>query len=154
MRQRFNLPLILSSCLIFVSLSASSDVKVSNLDDINFGLYSGAGNLRYNESICINTLPLSDYQVTIWGSGLSGAFVISNGFEAIPFSVKYRNRTGNGGTELNPGIPLTNQDRSSDLLDCPRGLNATINLNFARRDLQAAGPGRYSGRLTITIAPE
>ena len=96
MRQRFNLPLILSSWLIFVSLSASSDVKVSNLDDINFGLYSGAGNLRFNESICINTLPISNYQVTIWGSGLSGEFVVSNGLEAIPFSVKYRNRTGNG----------------------------------------------------------
>jgi hypothetical protein len=156
MSKCFCLQLLLSTSLFVISSSAFSNVKISNLDDINFGLYSGFGNLRHNENICINTIPMSNYRVTIWGSGASGAFVVSNGLKTIPFEVKYRNRTGNGnsGTNMSPGIPLTNQNRSSSELNCPSGLNANINVGFARKDLQAASSGRYSGRLTITIAPE
>ena len=137
------------------SFSSIADVKISNLDDFDFGLYSGFGNLRNDDNICINTLPLSNYQITFWGSGASGDFQITNGIEFLDFRVRFNDRARrNGGRRVDPGVPLTGRRRASDDLDCPGGLNANIDIRFRQQDLQAASPGRYQGTLTVTIVPE
>jgi len=139
----------------FLSLNSFADVKVSNLDDFDFGLYSGFGNLRNDDNVCINAIPLSNYQVTFWGSGASGDFQITNGVNFLEYRVRFNDRARrSGGQRVNPGIPLTGRRRASDDLDCPGGLNANINIRFRRQDLQAASPGRYQGILTVTIQPE
>ncbi|TQV89034.1 hypothetical protein [Aliikangiella coralliicola] len=131
------------------------DAKISNLDDFNFGLYSGFGNLRNNDNICINAIPLENYQVTFWGSGAGGAFEVSNGVDTLAYRVRFNDRPRRrGGTTASPGIPIANQNNASDDLDCPGGLNANIDIRFRRRDLQAANPGRYIGLLTVTVIPE
>lgn len=139
----------------FLSLYSLADVKVSNLDDFDFGLYSGFGNLRNDDNVCINTLPLSRYQITFWGSGASGDFQVTNGVDFLDYRVRFNDRARrNGARRVNPGIPLTGRQRASDEIDCPSGLNANIDIRFRRRDLQAANPGRYRGTLTITVQPE
>ncbi|MCW8878699.1 MAG: hypothetical protein OQK51_16730 [Kangiellaceae bacterium] len=134
--------------------SAFADVKISNLDDFDFGLYSGFGRLRANDRICINADPVSNYQITFWGDGPGGTFQVSNGVDSLDYVVRFRDRNRNGGNRVFPGIPLTNRSRATDDIDCPSGLNANIDIRFRRTDLQAANPGRYIGLLTITVIPE
>ncbi len=140
---------------IIIGLPVHADVKVSNLDDFDFGLYSGFGNLRNNDNICINAIPVSTYQITFWGSGASGNFQITNGVDSLDYRVRFndRARTG-GGRNVSPGIPLSGRRRATSSLDCPGGLNANIHIRFRRQDLQAASPGRYQGTLTVTVVPE
>ena len=154
MQKHFTLHTLFSFIFLSTSFSVISDVKISNLDDFNFGLYSGFGNLRNNDNICINATPVSNYQVTIWGSGTGGAFEVSNGVDTIAFIVRYRDRARRANNRVTPGITVTGQRRATSSIDCPNGLNANIDVRFGRGDLQAASPGRYTGQLTVTIAPE
>lgn len=143
---------LLASLLCY---STSADVQVSNLDDFNFGLYSGFGNLRANDSICINALPVSNYQITFYGSGSNSRFEVSNGFESLEYRVRFNDRPRRqGATRVTPGIPLNGQRRASDELGCTDGLNANIDIRFRQRDLQSASPGRYQGILTVLVVPE
>lgn len=145
------------SLLLFFAfcMSASADVKISNLDDFNFGRYSGNGNLRNDDNICINTIPNANYRITFWGSGAGGSFEITNGVNALGYRVRFNDRARrNGGRTMTPGVPLTNRRRATTDIDCPSGLNANIDIRFRRQDLQAAAPGRYIGTLTVTVAPE
>jgi hypothetical protein len=154
MRKRFTLLTLFSFATLLTTLPVTGDVKISNLDDFNFGLYSGLGNLRNNDNICINATPVSNYQLTVWGSGAGGTFEVTNGVDTIPFVVRYRDRARRGNRQITPGVSLTRLRRATDEIDCPSGLNANIDVRFGRADLQAASPGRYTGQLTVTIAPE
>ena len=141
---------------LMFSLSNNSlgNVKVSNLDDFNFGLYSGFGNLRNDDNLCINSIPVTNYQITFTGSGVGGSFEVSNGFNYLPYIVRFNDRPRRaGGKKVVSGIPLTGR-RASDSLNCPTGLNANLDIKFNRLELQAAPPGRYTGLLTVTITPE
>ncbi len=141
--------------LLLTTFSANADVQVSNLDDFNFGKYSGFGNLRDNDNICINALPISNYQMTFLGSGAGGAFEVSNGVDTLDYLVRFNDRARRaGGQRVFPGTPVSRNQRASDELACPNGLNANIDIRFRRRDLQSANPGRYVGTLTVTVVPE
>jgi hypothetical protein len=154
MRKRFTLLTLFSFGCSLISLPATSDVKISNLDDFNFGLYSGFGNLRNDDNICINAVPISRYQLTVWGTGSGGVFEVSNGVDTIPFVVRFRANNRRGNTVVTPGVALTRLRRATDEIDCPSGLNANFDVQFRRANLQAANPGRYTGQLIVTIAPE
>lgn len=147
--------ILLSCLLMYLSPSVYGDVRISNLDDFNFGLYSGFGRLRNNDNICINTIPQTNYQITFWGNGVGGAFEVNNGIDRLDYRVLFNDRARRqGGQNVSPGLPFTRQRRASDSIGCPGGLNANIDILFRRSDLQAANPGRYIGLLIVTIAPE
>lgn len=150
---RSTINFLFASLLAFTT-SLLADVKISNLDDFNFGLYSGFGNLNDNDRVCVNAIPFSRYQITFTGNGPGGAFQVSNGVDTLDYLVRFRHRALNNGTRVNPGVPLTRRRRASTTLDCINGLNANINIRFRTADLQAANPGRYIGLLTVTVAPE
>ena len=145
----------LSIATLCISLSATADVKVSNLRDYNFGLYPGAGNLRDDKNICINVIPRGRYQVVMFGDGSGGRFEVSNGVNSIPYRVFYNDRPqSTGANRVRPSQVLSRQRRASDQLDCTDGLNANIRIDLRARDLTSALPGRYQGTLTMTISPE
>lgn len=144
----------LLSWLLLVSFSALGDVKISNLDDLNFGTYSAHGPLKQKDNICINTFPLSNYQIIFWGSGPGGNFEITNGVNSLNYQLRYNDKALSGGRHVSPGSPLSGLTKATDRLDCDRGLNANIEVSFSARDLRAASPGFYQGRLVVTITPE
>jgi hypothetical protein len=149
---RKTIPLL---CAVVIALPCVADVKISNLQDFNFGLYPGVGNLQDNKNVCANVIPNGGYQIVMFGDGGGGSFEISSGIDNIPYRVFYNDRDRRGGAiRMQPGQPLTGQSRASDQLDCSDGLNANIRIRMRIADLQAANPGRYRGTLTMTISPE
>ena len=142
-------------CIAMTILPANADVKVSDLQDFDFGLYPGRGRLQDNKNICTNVIPDGRYQVVMFGDGAAGRFEISNGIDNLSYRVFYNDRTGTRGTRrIREGQPLTRQSRASDQLNCTDGLSANIRIRFRGQDLRAANPGRYRGILTMTISPE
>ncbi|MDH5434831.1 MAG: hypothetical protein OEY19_12880 [Gammaproteobacteria bacterium] len=137
-----------------ISTYSHADVKVSNLNDYYFGLYSGIGNFSLDDQICVNTIPVSNYQITFWGDGAGGLFQVNNGVNSLSYEVIFNDSFKLvGGRKVAPNVPLTNMKRSSIDEDCPTGLNGNIQVRFLQADLQAANPGRYQGYLTVTVAP-
>lgn len=141
--------------LSLLSASVFADVKISNLNDFNFGLYPSVGDLIGNYNICVNSIPKTNYQITFWGDGAGGLFEVSNGVNNLPYNVTFNDASKTtGGRKITSGITLLNQKNASIDLDCPSGLNANINIRFQQADLLAANPGRYIGLLTVTVAPQ
>jgi len=146
---------LLLFCLSITSFPLAADVKISDLQDFDFGLYPGNGRLQDDKNVCANVIPSGQYQIVMFGDGAGGSFEISNGIDSIPYRVFYndRPRTG-GGSRMQEGQPLTSQSGASDQLNCSDGLSANIRIRIQSQDLQAANPGRYRGTLTMTISPE
>lgn len=142
-------------CLGILVLPASADVKISDLQDFDFGLYPGNGRLQDDKNVCTNVIPNGQYQIVMFGDGAGGGFEISNGIDSIPYRVFYNDRPRTGGARrMQVGQALTGQSRASDQLNCSDGLSANIRIRIRRQDLQAANPGRYRGTLTMTVSPE
>ncbi len=132
-----------------------ADVKISALQDFDFGLYPGGGNLQDNKNVCANVIPNGRYQIVMFGDGAAGNFEISNGIDSIPYRVFYNDSTRRrGARRIRTGQPLTSQSGASDQLNCSDGLNANIRIRMRSADLLTANPGRYRGTLTMTISPE
>jgi len=147
-----HLSLVGMSALI---LPAMADVKISNLQDFDFGLYSGAGFLQDDKNICANAIPVGRYQIVMYGDGSGGRFEVSNGVNSLPYRVFYNDRARRaGGKRVYEGQLQTGQRRASDQLDCTDGLNANIRVRLRAADLTSANPGRYRGTLFMTISPE
>ncbi len=147
-----------SLSLLYIAMAilpVSADVKISDLQDFDFGLYPGNGQLQDDKNVCANVIPNGRYQIVMFGDGAGGSFEISNGIDSLPYRVFYNDQTGTNGTRrIREGRPLTRQDGASDQLNCSDGLSANIRIRIRRQDLQAANPGRYRGTLTMTISPE
>lgn len=141
--------------LTAMSSSLLADAKISNLQDFDFGLYPGAGNLQDDKNVCANMIPDARYRVTMFGDGPGGSFEVSNGVDTLPYRVFYNDQPRtNGGRRMRPGRPRNRQTGASEVLDCTTGDSANIRVRFRARDLQSANPGRYRGTLTVTIEPQ
>ncbi len=142
-------------CMTTAIMPLNADVKISDLQDFDFGLYPGNGRLQDGKNICTNVIPNGRYQIVMLGDGAAGSFEISNGIDRISYRVFYNDRPRRrGARRMRPGQPLTRQSRASDQLNCSDGLSANIRIRIRRQDLQAANPGRYRGTLTMTVSPE
>lgn len=142
-------------CITIAILPVNADVKISDLQDFDFGLYPGNGRLQDDKNICANVIPNGQYQIVMIGDGAGGSFEISNGIDSISYRVFYNDRARTSGARrMQVGQPLTRQSGASAQLNCSDGLSANIRIRIRRQDLQAANPGRYRGTLTMTVSPE
>lgn len=149
---------LLLTCVALLSLPINADVKISNLEDFNFGLYTNQGRLQDDKNICANRIPRvrrGRYQIVMYGDGAGGSFEISNGVDSLPYIVFYNDRRGTrNNNRIQVGQLLTGQSRPSNRLNCNNGLSANIRIRINEQDLLQANPGRYRGTLTMTITPE
>jgi hypothetical protein len=143
---------------IDVNIALSPIVKVSGLDDINFPLWSGRGDLSEYDQICIysNT---GNYQVTLTGSGSGGAFTVSDGSNIMPYNAYFNDRRiANGIVQVSSGVPLTGQTGADhESIDCsrsPNNENARVRIDFLESTLATSEVSYYSGTLIIAVSPE
>ncbi len=128
--------------------------RISNLNDLTFGTWSGTGDLVVADDVCV-WVSGGGYAVTAQGSGTANAFELTNGTTSINYSVKWDDVAGSTvGTPLVTGTALPAQISSATSTDCTGGpLTATVEVKIAAADLGAAASGAYNGVLTLVIAP-
>lgn len=141
-----------SSMFSGMSLDIPPTVKLSGLDPLRFPKI-GKGveqNLTDSDEVCVyaNT---GRYQVIATGDG--PGFVLVDGARTLPYSVWFRDRSGDA-AELVSGVPSSTRfvgDRQA--VDCGGGSNASLDVTIAPAVLQAAPAGDYAGSLRLTVTP-
>ena len=135
---------------------AAAQVKISGLDDVNFGAYSGTGDLMAHERFCVHSTT-SSYRLSVSAASqdTNGNFYLSglSSGDDLPVALAFIDATGTSGT-----IPVLNAaisgmgDSLSD--SCSGSDNATLTFALTEQSLRRVTSGDYAETFTIMIEPE
>lgn len=145
--------------MLFVQKALAQNVKISELNDIDAGTWSGeSGNIIKADDLCIFSTS-GNYNVTASGDGPGGRFRLFNGPAFINYSVRWNDEaaTSSGQANLTRNVALAGQTGASTTDDdCNSGtnLNARVEVRFNQGQLQRRTSGSYAGTLTLTIGFE
>ena len=135
--------------------SVFADVLVSGFSDFSLSPFSGHGDINGSTTLCVCS-DNNGYNVTVIGSGISGAFSLTNSSHNVNYSVYWNdNASPSGKVELSPNVARYNMATSygCDQYDCNGTKNAFIEIVFSETDLLAAKHGSYSGSITVIVEP-
>lgn len=138
---------------ITLSLTLPDSIMVSQLDDIDLGVFSGV-DLVATESLCIYRASGGNYGVTVTGSGAGGAFELANNGSIIAYQVNWSDGIANAA--LAPGVLVSGLANTvSGDTSCSNGLanNATLTVTLpaAAVNIAATQSGLHTGVLTILV---
>jgi hypothetical protein len=139
-----------------ITVFVGSLVRVTAVDDLDLGAWSGTGDLVVADDVCIWTTT-GGYNVTASGNGGTGTdFALTNGTESLTYAVKWGDSAGVATDNMTSGSPLGTQFSGANSTDCNGGANltATVEVEILDADLSGADSGTYTGVLTLVIAPE
>ena len=145
---------------VTINANVPSQVRISGLEDVNFLNADPNVDAQNAQNVCVwSNTSTRGYRVTASGSGTSSALTITNGTNAIPYSVQWDDVASvTTGTGLATGVALTGQTSAATKSNCSgSGETASLIVRIASADLQdmTAGPANsYTGLLTLTVAPE
>jgi hypothetical protein len=140
-----------------LTLTVPALVRISDLADIDLGIFSGVG-LSGSDNVCVWSTTRA-YALTAEGDGSGGAFTLAGGTNGddLPYSVQWANVSGAAsGSPLTTGDALTGLSATATSPDCNGGVNtnATVIVNVSDTDLAGVTADTYSGTLTLTVEPE
>lgn len=140
--------------LLLIQNSVFGVVRITKMNDFIFGTWSGVGQLQSTDAICIyESSARVTYGITASGSGIGGAFTVSNGTTPIAYSVEFTgSNPANTFITLNSTIKTT-FGRSHANTTCSGGTNAQVRVTFTQANLLAGEAGSYSGVLTVRLDP-
>ena len=142
--------------VLTVTLDIPDSVRISQLNDIDLGTYTGL-DLNGTDSFCVFRASGLPYAVTLTGSGTGGMFSLTNGVTEIPLTVSWND--GSGAVPVASGVLLTTRVNSfSGNSHCNNGAanNATIAVAATAATVAASAPtsGSYVGTITMTVELE
>jgi hypothetical protein len=123
-------------------------LRISAIDDISFGPYTGNGGLTAEDPICIFNSASSSYRITFTTS--TGGFDLASGANTLPFTLRYK--AGGGSYQAmsyNSATQFGSADTSSQL--CGGSTNASYEVSMTQAQLLSVRPGAYSATMTIVI---
>ncbi len=150
-----------------INLIMGLNVRLSGLNDLALGTWSGSGDVAGDDNLCIGRTGIGFfgsglYRILASGDGRPGnpaAFTLSNGATQIEYEAFFNDQTGTAGRQpLVPGAALTNQSGFGGwfalnyLFGCVVE-NANVSVVIRDPVLRAAA-GPYSGTLTLVLIPE
>lgn len=142
---------------VSISVTVPNLVRLTNLDDISLGTWSGTGDMSGSDNVCVWSTTRK-YAITATGSGTSGAFTLTNGGASpstLAYSVEWKDTSGAAsGSALTTATALTGQTSNVTSTTCGGGTNATLLVKILEANLAAAPAATYTGTLTLVIAPE
>lgn len=141
-----------------ITVQRGPEVRISNLDTVNFGQHSGLGNLQFDERLCVYSNSASgSYRLSVGAPNqdAGGNFYLADSLSGglIPLTVLFGD-TGTGSGTLSMTNNYFSGIGDSGTEDCGGSDNATLSLSMTEADLQAAKTGNYSETLIILVEPE
>lgn len=147
-----------SSGSVAISATVPGRVQISGLTDVVFGTVDPASAASSAENVCVwSNTSGKGYTVTASGNGASNAFTLSDGTNALPYSVEWAASSGqSSGTALVSGSALGGLSSTATNPTCSAGPAATASLvvKMSAANLQAAVASSYTGTLTLLVAPQ
>ena len=145
-----------------ISLKIDNKLKVSNLDAIDMGTFSGTA-MTGTDDLCVYFNQGGAYQVTVDSNDVPGTFELENAGTTIPYTLQWDDGVA-GLQALTAGTALTGLDvQGNDATtgaddDCGTvagGDNATIQSDAAAVDILAAGTNAtYTEEVSILVEPD
>ena len=138
-----------------ISARSGIFIRITGLDDLDFGTWNGSSNLTRDSFHCVGTNQASRrFNIRAVGSGAGGAFTLSNGSGGtLAYSAAYRSGTGvnraltaNAVQTGHVGVALSACRSGSQTM--------RLRLTISTAQFGAARDGVYTGTLTLTVAPE
>jgi hypothetical protein len=138
--------------------SAADKAKISALTDLAFGTLSTSTDTTVSENVCAYSTT-NGYTVTATGDGTASAFTLAGPSFALPYEVRWAaTPSANSGTALTAGTASSSFTHPSNLQQsCGGGgpaSSATLLVIVRATALGSARAGSYTGKLTISIAPQ
>jgi len=136
--------------------STQPQVRITGMDDIDFGQFSGAGSLQINERFCVYASD-GNYNISVSSSSQdgSGNFYLPKaaGGVSIPISLYFIDSgSGSGNTQVFNAAISGVGDASSET--CSGTNNATLTFSMDEQSLRNASSGNYLETFTLLIQPE
>ncbi len=128
-------------------------IKISNLNDIDLGTWSGTGDMVGSDENCVWSTTRG-YNLTASGSGAGNAFTLTDGVNTIAYSVAWDD-VDTTDQAVTAGQALSSQVTNAIDVNCRlRGDTANVAVTLEEADIAAAPAGKYSGTLTLIVSPE
>lgn len=142
-----------STGTVNINLDVNDEVRISNLTDINLGVFAGV-DISGSSAACVYRNGTGNYQLSASGSGAAGAFTLTDGVSTVPYSVAYDDGTGPLGASSGTAITgRTGGDPTSSTC-ATTGNNGTVTVTVLATDAAGLSAATYAGILTLTVAPE
>ena len=144
------------------TLSVATLFRISGIQDMNFGSYTGSNIMQLDQDLCVWTnTAFGRYRVTARGSDAGAGYPFrvvhqNNASRSIPYTVRWNTTSGTAGNS--PLVAnVASADKSganTESTTCATGPSATANVavTFSEADLLAARSGTYTGTLTIIVS--
>ena len=135
-----------------ISLSIPEHIRLSGLQDVALGQWTGAGGLVGQQTVCVYTNGDGQYRLTQTGQN-----TLQNGAHSVPYQVYFNDQPQpGGGTPLTPQVPLTGQTgANTQAADCSQGgHSAALRVEVSGATLGVARAGAYQGTLTLVAEVE
>jgi hypothetical protein len=144
-----------STGTVDLSLEVPPLVQISELDDIDLGIFGGAA-MAGTDDVCVWSTTRG---YTLTASGDGGGFNLTGDVTntSLAYSVEWAETGGaTSGTSLAAGTGLAGLTTSATSPDCNAGTNptASVIVEVSDTDLGAAPTDTYTGTLTLVVAPE
>jgi len=138
-----------------IDIDIAPAVRISSLDNIAFGTWSGTGGLSAEETFCVyNNTSTSAYEVTITSpnqDGSSNFFVTDGGVKSVGYQLQFKDDVLPGGGSTVGALAIGGVGDNNDL-DCG-GDNAKLTVNFLEADLSASSSAVYTDTVTLVVSP-
>ncbi len=139
-------------------LRVSSIVRVTNLNNVNLGTYTGGGNINAIESFCVysnNDTAAYGIQVSSPNQDASDNFYLVNGglSAAVPYTLYFKADLAAGpGSEVQSAILSGNGNNAA--VNCGGSDNSKLTITILASDMNLVPADSYSDTLTVLISPQ
>lgn len=148
-----------STATAVITVVIPPNFKISGMQDLALGSYSGSGAMAGDRDICVYSNGTGSYRVlitddsTLSPSGFSAQN--SSATASIPYTVRWNGTTGTAGnTNVNYNTPRAYSGANTLSTDCSvGGLSANIRVNFTQANLRSVPGDAYSTTITVVIEP-
>lgn len=141
---------------VTMSVVIPATIRISDISDLALGTFNGVSDLSRSDTVCIYKNSGALYGITATGSGAGGAFTLTDGTRAVPYSVTWQDNVGT--VTLVSGAQVNGRGNAFTAnTTCSNGLsnNATVTVRVLKADLlNAMQAGTYTGVLTLMVAPQ
>lgn len=131
-------------------------IQITRLDDVAFGVWSGAGELQRVEQFCVFRNGASSFSLVATGSSdQNNSFHLQNGGSLLPYEIEVGD--GTAWIPMTPGNLLSSGDTSfvgSSRRDCGGEDSHSLRMSILEADLRAASSGDYRDTVTVVVEPE
>jgi hypothetical protein len=135
--------------------SGPAFVIITDLDDMDLGTWTGASELSDESKHCVAATD-KDFSIVATGSGVGGAFSVTNGAAEIPFQVYYKEKKNADRIQLTAGSASYNFKGNKIKKKSPYCKNGKqiVEVRMQGADMAKVPAGAYSGTLSLVVSPQ